>query len=307
MRITNISGKHEGVLRAWLPHSLRADHVVFLPDACPGKSPLPTGSVVLTNQPDWRRFAVSDCGCGMRLMRSKLKQADLSQTLWDRIALAIKGNKGKLGDLGGGNHFLDALLPYDEDCLYFLVHTGSREESGLVDGLVDSPDAFDREFTRVVKWAAENRLAVQKTMEPYTGRLELVLDLPHNTFEVTEVGVIIRKGAVRVPPGEMTVLPSHMSGDVVLLKAKSAVQVILNSLSHGTGRSMSRGEAKSHASSFDFASLRQSVMMPSFLDNASLTTEAPYAYRSLNDCLNLMGDYAEEIKRFAVIAYAGHL
>ena len=92
MRITNISGKHEGVLRAWLPHSLKAEHVVFLPDACPGKSPLPTGSVVLTNQPDWRRFAVSDCGCGMRLMRSKLKQADLSQTMWDRIALAIKGN-----------------------------------------------------------------------------------------------------------------------------------------------------------------------------------------------------------------------
>ncbi len=73
---------------------------------------------------------MSDCGCGMRLLRSSINSDDLTNKIWDEIAYRIKQNKGKPGDLGGGNHFLDALLPYDEDQLYFLVHTGSRKESG---------------------------------------------------------------------------------------------------------------------------------------------------------------------------------
>lgn len=68
MRITNLSAEPLGKLRSWLPHDLIADEVVFLPDACPGKSPLPTGTAIRTSQPDWRRFAISDCGCGMRLL-----------------------------------------------------------------------------------------------------------------------------------------------------------------------------------------------------------------------------------------------
>ncbi len=64
-------------------------------------------------------------------------------------------SKGSLGDLGGGNHFLDALEPYGDTRLHFLIHTGSRDESGLVDDLVEQPDRFDREFSRIVAWATE--------------------------------------------------------------------------------------------------------------------------------------------------------
>ena len=59
--ILNLSAEPIGKLHSWLPHGLQAEKVVFLPDACPGKSPLPTGSAVLTFQPDWRRFAVRRC------------------------------------------------------------------------------------------------------------------------------------------------------------------------------------------------------------------------------------------------------
>jgi len=61
--IKNLSAEPLGKLHSWIPHDLKAERVVFLPDACPGKSPLPTGTAVLTHQEDWRRFAVSDCGC----------------------------------------------------------------------------------------------------------------------------------------------------------------------------------------------------------------------------------------------------
>ncbi|MFN8852356.1 MAG: hypothetical protein ACK5XS_04955, partial [Armatimonadota bacterium] len=125
MQIINLSAENLGKLYSWLPWGLDADTVVFLPDACPGKSPLPTGTAVLTRQPDWRRYAISDCGCGMRLLRSRVPASALSRAKWDELADRLRANKGQLGDLGGGNHFLDALAPYEGDELHFLVHTGS--------------------------------------------------------------------------------------------------------------------------------------------------------------------------------------
>lgn len=307
MEIINASAEPKEVLYAWLPQGLDAEKIVFLPDACPGKSPLPTGTAVLTRQLDWRQFAVSDCGCGMRLLKSTLTIGDMTTSLWDDIANRVKANKGQLGDLGGGNHFLDALLPYDEEQIYFLIHTGSRLESGLVDEFVDKPALFEQEFNRVVDWAEANRAGVQKTLEAVTGEMELILDLPHNTVEVLADGVLIRKGSVRLLPGELAVIPSHMTGDVALVQATERIGEVLNSMSHGTGRIMSRGDAKEKAADFDFAAMRESLLLPSFLGDASLTTEAPYAYRDLENCLALVADYVEEVRRFSVVAYAGHL
>lgn len=308
MEIINLSAEPIGKLHSWLPRELQAERVVFLPDACPGKSPLPTGTAVLTRQEDWRRFAISDCGCGMRLLRSTMPMAELNQKRWDSLADRLRKNKGGLGDLGGGNHFLDALAPYEGNELYFLVHTGSRSESGHVDNLVEQPIAFDEEFDRVVAWAAANRAAIHKEIESVFGPLELVLDLPHNTYEpLSEGGAIIRKGSVHIRPGEMSVIPSHMTGDVVLVRATEKVAEVLNSLSHGTGRKMSRSDCKPLAAGFDFTALRQSILLPTCLQDASLRTEGPYAYRDLDECLSLIEGYVEAISRFAVVAYMGHL
>jgi hypothetical protein len=306
--IINLSSEPIGKLHSWLPHGLEAERMVFLPDACPGKSPLPTGTAVLTRQTDWRRFAVSDCGCGMRLVRSSVAPGELSLTRWNQLADRLRANKGKLGDLGGGNHFLDALAPYNDGPLHFLIHTGSRSESGHVDALIDAPAEFDREFQRVVDWATANRAQIHQEINGVFGKAELVLDLPHNTYELLpDGGAIIRKGSVHLAPGQLSVIPSHMSGDVITVRATSRVDEILCSMSHGTGRKMSRGDCKPLAESFDFAALRKSILLPSALEDASLRTEGPYAYRDLDECLNLITGYVEEITRFGVVAYMGHL
>jgi RNA-splicing ligase RtcB len=308
MELINLSAEPLGKLHAWLPRGLEAETVVFLPDACPGKSPLPTGTAVLTRQPDWRRFAVSDCGCGMRLLRAALPASALDRARWDAVAARLRANKGGLGDLGGGNHFLDALAPYDGDALHFLIHTGSRAESGHVDALVDRPAAFDAEFDRVVAWAAANRAAIHRELEAVFGPLELVLDLPHNTYEALPGGgAIIRKGSVHIRPGELSVIPSHMRGDVALVRATASVDRVLQSMSHGTGRTMPRGACKPLAEAFDFAGLRRAILMPTGLEDASLRTEGPYAYRDLDACLGLIDGYVELIERYAVIGYMGHL
>jgi len=306
--IRSFSSEPIGRLHSWLPHDLNAEQVIFLPDACPGKSPLPTGTVVLTRQSDWRRFAVSDCGCGMMLIETRLKPTDLTQERWNALADGLRARKGGLGDLGGGNHFLDALVPYCGENLHLLIHTGSRDESGLVDGLVDQPVAFDREFERVVAWAAANRAAIGDEIRKVFGRTRVILDLAHNTVEpLAEGGAIIRKGAVKVNPGDLTILPSHMDGDVVLLRATEAVTGCLNSFSHGTGRVMPRSESRTVAEGYNFAALRQRILMPTRLSDASLRTEGPFAYRDLDDCLALVDGIVEEIERYQVVAYMGHL
>ena len=308
MELINLSAEPLGKLHSWIPRDLEAEQVVFLPDACPGKSPLPTGTAVLTHQSDWRRFAVSDCGCGMRLVRSTVQAGDLDLARWNKVADFLRANKGGLGDLGGGNHFLDAIVPYDDGPLHFLIHTGSRKESGHVDNLIDVADSFDREFDRVVRWAADNRAAIHEKLELVFGMTELLLDLPHNTYEqLADGGVIIRKGSVRLLPGELSVLPSHMSGDVVLIRAREKVTSILNSMSHGTGRSMSRSDCKPIAETYDFAALRKSILIPSGVEDTSLRTDGPFAYRDLDECLALIDDYIEVVSRFGVIGYMGHL
>ena len=198
-------------------------------------------------------------------------------------------------------------MPYDEDQLYFLIHTGSRKESGIVDNLVNYAGKFDAEFERVVTWAEANRAKVQEILRSVIGPLELVLDLPHNTFEKTDQGVIIRKGSVKLMPGNLTILPSHMSGDAILVKATEKVKECLFSMSHGTGRIMSRSDAKTVATTFDFSAMRKAVLLPSVIRDSSLTTEGPFAYRDLDDCLSLIQGYVDKVKRFSIIAYAGHL
>jgi hypothetical protein len=308
MDLINLSAEPLGRLHSWIPHDLAADKIVFLPDACPGKSPLPTGTAVLTRQADWRKFAVSDCGCGMRLLRSTVEPSDLDRSRWDQVASLLRDNKGRLGDLGGGNHFLDALEPYDDGPIHFLIHTGSRNESGHVDAFVDSPTRFDAEFDRVVAWASDNRGAIHDVLARVFGCVDLILDLPHNTYEILDDGaVIIRKGSVQIQPGGRSVLPSHMSGDVVLVEATERVGEILNSISHGTGRKMSRGDCKPLADTFDFAALRQTLLIPTGVNDSSLRTDGPFAYRDLDECLSLIDAYVKPVKRFSVIGYMGHL
>ena len=55
MEVNNYSAEPLNKVYGWLPHDLEAEKVIFFPDACPGKSPLPTGTVVFTKQENWRK------------------------------------------------------------------------------------------------------------------------------------------------------------------------------------------------------------------------------------------------------------
>ncbi len=307
MKIQNYSAEPLHKLYSWIPNGLQAEEIVFFPDACPGKSPLPTGTVVKTKQSNWRKYAVSDCGCGMLLAKSEVKSSDFDRAIWDRIYEDLKRNKGKLGDLGSGNHFLDALMSYSDDSLYFLIHTGSRNESKLVDHLVDQPKEFDSTFESVCNWASDNRKAVLNLVEKHFGKVELILDKNHNHFELIEDYVIIRKGASRLEPNELTVVPSNMIGDIVTVRGTEKVGAVHNSMCHGTGRTMSRSEAKQLSKDYDYEHLRNQIYIPDSIKNGSIKTDAPYCYRDLDECLELIDDLVEVVQRFKPIGYLGQV
>jgi hypothetical protein len=181
--VVNFTQEDSSKLASWLPRALHAKKVVFLPNVHQGKSLLPTGSVVLTGQKDWHQFAVNDCGCGMRLIQSHVEAEDLSQRFWDRMANALRKRRGGFGDMGGRSHFLTALVPQEGGHLVFLMHTGSRIESGLLDDLVDQPEAFEAEASRLQMWASDNRSAIHDEIETIFGNTQLLVDLPHNAYE----------------------------------------------------------------------------------------------------------------------------
>ena len=319
--LTNLSAEPDQVIYGWLEkaNALRpAERVVVLPDVCPGKSPLPTGTAFLTKDPGWRRFAVSDVGCGISVVRTSLTLDDVDQPdfrrMWDALAddLAARRNKG-LGDLGSGNHFLDAAASLDDGSICLVVHTGSRQESGLVDALVDQPAAFDAAFARIRSWAADNRSAVLDIARKHVGcYVELrpgvpTLDRDHNHFELRDNATLIRKGSQQVKPGELALIPSNLLDDMAIVRATDKVQEIENCLPHGTGRTMSRSEAKQVAADFDFADLRRQVYIPARIADASLRTESPTCYRRLDDALELIRDYVTVVERLAPVAYIGQL
>lgn len=307
MNIHNYSAEPLHQLYNWIPKGLQAATIVFFPDACPGKSPLPTGTVLKTQQEDWRKFAISDCGCGMLLAKSRLSSTDFDRNLWDAIYADLKKNKGKLGDLGSGNHFLDAIVSYEDDALYFLIHTGSRNESKLVDHLIDQPARFDATFLEVCDWAEQNRAAVLKIVEKHFGKTEVIVDKNHNHFEIMDDHVIIRKGASKLTPGERTVIPSHMVGDIVLVRGTDKVANVFNSMCHGTGRTMPRSAAKLLSKDYDYGAMRQQIYIPDVIRNESIKTDAPYCYRDLDDCLLLIDELIEVEERFRPIAYLGQI
>jgi RNA-splicing ligase RtcB len=319
--LTNLSAEPDAVILGWLTKAnalSSAKRVISLPDTCPGKSPLPTGTGFLTDSADWRRFAVSDVGCGMSVVRTSLSLDDIGtdefRSAWDGLCEALSRNRNRgLGDLGSGNHFLDAAVSHQDGSVCLVVHTGSRTESGLVDGLVGSPARFDQEFLRVRAWAHDNRRAVLDVAQKFTGRFVPLydsvadIDRDHNHFERVSEGILIRKGSQRVEAGQLAVIPSNLMDDMVIVRATARVADIMNCLPHGTGRTMSRSDAKRATEGFDFDAMRRAVYIPAAIGDMSLRTESPSCYRRLDDGLRLIDGYIEVVERLTPVAYIGQL
>ncbi len=110
----------------------------------------------------------------------------------------------------------------------------------------------------------------------------------HNYIDVEEL--IIRKGAIAAHKGERVLIPINMRDGSVLAVGKGNPDWNY-SAPHGAGRIMSRGDAKVQLSLDDYKASMAGIYTTSI--NESTLDEAPQAYKSLDDIIDVIGDTVE--------------
>lgn len=284
--------------------------VVILPDFSPVRGPLPTGCCVEVKSGfNWRELVLSDIGCGMALVKSKTDWNYFNDhlDLWDNMADRLRDNKGKKGDLGSGNHFLDAVID-DEENVYFAVHTGSRNQAAKIGNLVNFPE-FEKEYERISRWAEENRREVLRELKKVYGPLEFILDKRHN-FYLKDEGkkkVLIYKGATRVAPGDLGLIPSSMDGEMLLVRGQVGSGDINYAMCHGTGRLKSRSVGREEAVNFDASGLRRRIYIPTSIEDRSIIPERPESYRRMDEIKPFVLRFTQIEKVLTPVAYIGQI
>jgi hypothetical protein len=307
MEILNYSSEGIENIKSILPVGLKADRLIVFPDICKVRWRIPTGIAVLTTQENWRKFAISDVGCGMLLCKSELKATDFDKNLWNELYYKIKAAGKEIGDLGIGNHFIDALKSKTDENLYFLIHCGIDKDIELLENLsINNHTEFDNYYNSIIQRAEESRYAIYEIIQSIFGNLDYMFDRNHNHYENTEEGVIIRRGAVKITPNQLTVIPSNLCGEVALVKATDKISETLFSLSHGTGRLIDRDETDK-VKNINYSVLREKLYIPSMIPNEKLKMDTPDCYRDLDSCLELINNLIQIEDKYTIIGYLGQI
>ena len=196
--------------------------------------------------------------------------------------------KRSLGTLGGGNHFME----YDEGDgrFAFTVHTGSRhlglkvfnkwdriaQRNPNAPGYLVDEDLRGYLTDMVISqaYARFNREVVldkaAKIMHKINGaRVEGYIKTTHNYVDFRDM--ILRKGAIRSYAGELMVVPFNMRDGIVVCEGRSNSEWNF-SAPHGSGRCMSRADAKRHISMAEYHRQMQGIyttsVTPDTLDEA---------------------------------------
>ena len=112
----------------------------------------------------------------------------------------------------------------------------------------------------------------------------------HNYIDVDEK--IIRKGAISARQGEKVLIPINMRDGSVLAVGKGNPEWNF-SAPHGAGRIMSRMSAKNSLSMEEYKKSMDGIFSTSI--NEETLDEAPQAYKSLDDIIDVIGDTVEII------------
>ena len=227
-----------------------------------------------------------------------------------RCARHINRQKAErsLGTLGGGNHFIE--LDRGEDgSLYLVVHTGSRhlgeevaeyytklastslQERGLevpyymsyLEG--EQKEAYVEDVQTVQGYAELNRqIIVREILKGMKWKAVEQFSVAHNYLD--DFGVL-RKGAIAAEKGARVIIPANMR-DGMILGVGLGNEDWNRSAPHGSGRRMKREDIKSRYTVSDFKKEMKGIY--SSCVGADTLDEAPFAYRSITEIADRIGD-----------------
>lgn len=245
------------------------DNVSVFPDIhyCSEKN-LPVGVVFEASDVFYPLITGKDLGCGVAFARIDKKDY-LKPFNKAEHYRAFDKESYKMTDegLGGGNHFLS--LEEDEDNLYIICHTGSRNLGiyfyqkmlGMLQNYSDgktnwlpaemATEEFVNEYNRILEYASERRrqfinrtsefLVRNKYLNPSV-KIEFK-DSIHNHIRFSEGSIIHRKGSTELIGDGEVVIPLSMTRGSLIVKANiwdDRTKQALFSCSHGAGRRLSR-------------------------------------------------------------------
>ncbi len=216
-----------------------------------------------------------------------------------------------LGTLGGGNHFIE--LDRDKDGrLYLVAHTGSRhlgEEvaeyyTRLASGLLKEQgreipyymsylegregEAYREDVGIIQRYAERNReIIVREILKGMKWKAEEVFSVSHNYLDE---GGMLRKGSISAKAGERVIIPVNMRDGVILGVGKGFTEWN-ESAPHGSGRRYARGEVKNRHTVSEFK--REMKGIYASCVGAGTLDEAPFAYRSLEEITERIGETVE--------------
>lgn len=222
-----------------------------------------------------------------------------------------------LGTLGGGNHFME-LDKDDEGNLYVVIHSGSRHlgkevtEHYLNVGqkeLATQGIKVPYELTYLTGSNLEDYLHDIQIVQEYAAlNRDIILDeltkgmkwkiidsysCIHNYVDVSREALdtfhspILRKGAISAKAGENVIIPINMRDGIILGTGLGNTDWNC-SAPHGSGRLMKREDVKSSYTVSAFKSEMKGIYS-SCIGKETLD-EAPFAYRGMNEILEVIGD-----------------
>lgn len=221
-----------------------------------------------------------------------------------------------LGTLGGGNHFIE--VDTDGEDLYLVVHSGSRNlgkqvtdyymsegQKYLKGKIINIPyeltwlegslkEAYLHDVTATQEYAALNRhIIIYEILKGIKWKSEEPWDCIHNYIASDEETIsafgspMLRKGAISAMNNEKVVIPINMKDGIILGTGKGNSDWNC-SAPHGAGRVLKREDVKKNFTVSSFRSEMKGIYT-SCIGTGTLD-EAPFAYRRMNDILNIVED-----------------
>ncbi|MFX0152048.1 MAG: RtcB family protein [Candidatus Hodarchaeota archaeon] len=281
--------------------------IILLPDFYPGRSYLPVGTVSLFNHESHTmtpNFLGRDIGCGMSLFKTDVlsQEFDLQQLVDHLDRLLIKDRNIEFTI---GNHFVD-FCDDVEGQLYFVIHAGFKRYGMFIVKYGFAGEDYLVKMHESINKAVNNRLLLGvKVFEALNmDNIPPVLDKPHNTAEILKKGILYRKGAVKLVPGELSILPSNLLHPILIVKGKKKISNLEYSFCHGTGREKPLEDISQKM--IDYDNLRNIVKMPSKMPIGSLKKLLPTEYKNFLSFYHKFSDYISIEKKLRIIGYVGY-
>ena len=240
-------------------------------------------------------------------------------------AVSTRNVPEQLGTLGGGNHYVEVCLD-EAGGVWLTLHSGSRGVGNRIGQyyiecaqrelqrlgitlpdrdlahLTEHTPLFDA-YVEAVGWAQDYARANRELMMthalaaingkagmPRFKRAETVVNCHHNyVARERHFGAdvfVTRKGAVRAGRDDLAFIPGSMGARSFVVRGLGNADSF-ESASHGAGRRMSRGEARSRLT---LADLRRETDGVECRKDAGVLDEAPSAYKDIDAVMRAQHD-----------------